>query len=164
VGVIHPNHSHNSSNCHNHHHSPLQQLKQDFNLHRASQALKDLHQLVLSHSSQVLMDSHHLSLFLPQLRHMCHLLLEVHKVSLRPILHIPQDHSILILDILNKAMDLKLILPHLHKVDINIQDLQLLRCHLLDHRVLHIKVSMVLMTRVGFLDINRHHSNLKSRT
>lgn len=162
LGVIHHKHSHSSSlssNSHHHnHHSPLQQLKQDFSLHRASQALKGPHQLVLNLSSQVVMDCHHLSLFLPQLRLMCH---QVHKVSLSPILHILLDHNIPILHILSKPMDLKLTLPHLHKVAISIHDPLLPRCRLQDHRALHHKVSMELMTRADFPGINHHHSNLK---
>lgn len=168
VGVI-LHHKHNSSlssnnHRHNHHHhSLLQQLKQDFSHHRSSQALRDPHQLVLNLSNQVVMVSHHLSLFLLQLRHMCHHLQEVHKVSLRPILHILLDHSILILDILSKPMDLKPTL-HLHKLDINIHDPQLRKCHLLGHRVPHPKASMELMTKVDFLAISHHHNNLERRT
>lgn len=158
VGVILHHSSLPSSS--NHLHSLLLQLRQDFSLHRASQALKDPLQLVLNLSNQVVMDSHHLSLFLLRLRLTCHLLQVVHKGNLSRILPIPLDLSILILDILSKPMDLSPTLHHLHKVAINIHDLQLPRCHLLDHRVPHPKASMELMTKVGFLDISHHHSNL----
>lgn len=160
VGVtLHHNHKRNSSlSSNSHHHRVLHQLKQDFSQHRSSLALRDPHHLVLNLSNQVVMVSHHLSLFLLQLRLMYHHLQEVHKVNLRPILHILLDHSILILDILTKPMDLRHTLHH-HKLHINIHDPQLRKCHLLGHRVLHPKASMELMIRVGFLGINRHRNN-----
>jgi hypothetical protein len=89
---------------------------------------------------------------------MCH---QVHKVSPSPILRILLDHSILILHILSKPMDLRLTPLHLHKVDISTHDPLLPRCLLRDHRALHLKVSMELMIRADFPVINHHHSNLK---